>query len=184
MRLKLRTNWIRVGLAGLFIFFSSAISVTPASAQDTKPPDMQQLNNKLEQLEKELEEVKSQLRAAVAAQNPSNVQTAPPGKAPAEPGSAVAIPSESPVAATPAGTVPMEGEITAPKGSVDIYGFVMLDTGYDFGQVDPNWFDNRPTVACSRERIARVEMCTPACGESLWGEVIHAYQVRRPQYDI
>ena len=28
----------------------------------------------------------------------------------------------------------------------DVYGFVMLDAGYDFGQNDPNWFDvMRPT---------------------------------------
>src|SRR5690348_1000676 len=28
----------------------------------------------------------------------------------------------------------------------DLYGFAMLDAGYDFGQIDPNWFDvERPT---------------------------------------
>ncbi|HXY49084.1 MAG TPA: hypothetical protein VEI01_06505, partial [Terriglobales bacterium] len=32
------------------------------------------------------------------------------------------------------------------KSSLDLYGFVMLDSGYDFGQIDPNWFDvERPT---------------------------------------
>ena len=30
---------------------------------------------------------------------------------------------------------------TQPKPWLDIYGFVMLDAGYDFRQVDPNWFD-------------------------------------------
>jgi hypothetical protein len=32
------------------------------------------------------------------------------------------------------------------KAQLDIYGFAMLDMGYNFGQIDPNWFDVvRPT---------------------------------------
>src|SRR5215831_3192680 len=32
------------------------------------------------------------------------------------------------------------------KNTMDLYGFIMLDSGYDFGQIDPNWFDVvRPT---------------------------------------
>lgn len=32
------------------------------------------------------------------------------------------------------------------KNSIDLYGFVMADSGYEFGQTDPNWFDvMRPT---------------------------------------
>jgi len=154
MRLKLRTNWIRVTLTGLIrisviiplIFALSAISAKSASAQDSQTtPDLQQLNNKLEQLEKELEEVKSQMRAAAAAQKPSNVQ-GEARKTSAESAPVVAIPSESPVTPPQAGTVPMEGEITERADSVDFYGFVMLDSGYDFGQVNPNWYDvERPT---------------------------------------
>lgn len=41
------------------------------------------------------------------------------------------------------------GQQSAPatkKNSIDLYGFVMLDSGYEFGQTDPNWFDvMRPT---------------------------------------
>src|SRR5579862_980776 len=157
MRLKLRINRIRlsltgVSLIGLLMFSFTAISLKPASAQDSQTtPDLQQLNNKLEQLEKELEEVKSQMRAAAAQQNPSNVQTAPQDqgearKPSAEAAPVVSIPSMAPVAPPPTGSVPMEGEITEKKDSVDFYGFVMLDSGYDFGQVDPAWFDVvRPT---------------------------------------
>jgi hypothetical protein len=40
----------------------------------------------------------------------------------------------------------MEGEITEKTDSITIYGFAMLDGGYDFGQIDPNWYDVvRPT---------------------------------------
>src|SRR4030095_5118821 len=28
-----------------------------------------------------------------------------------------------------------------PKKSLDIYGFAMLDMGYDFKQINPNWYD-------------------------------------------
>ena len=152
MRLKIRTQWIRFTLTGLIrvsvivplIFALAAISAKPAHAQDSQTtPDLRQLNNKIEQLEKELEEVKSQMRAAVEAQKPSNAQAQ---KAAAQPAPVVAIPSEAPVEAPQAGTVPIEGEITERQDSVDFYGFVMLDSGYDFGQVDPNWYDvERPT---------------------------------------
>jgi hypothetical protein len=37
--------------------------------------------------------------------------------------------------------VPTEGEEKIPAKTLDIYGFVMLDSGYDFGTNDPNWFD-------------------------------------------
>ncbi len=37
-------------------------------------------------------------------------------------------------------------EVQTPKPRMDIYGFAMVDTGYDFKQVDPSWFDVlRPT---------------------------------------
>ena len=154
MRLKLRTSWIRVTLASLIkvsiiVPLIFTLSAKPARAQDSQTtPDLQQLNNKLQQLETELEEVKSQMRAAAAAQKPSNAQAAQ-GQADrktAAESAPVAIPSEAPVTPPQAGTVPMEGEITERQDSVDIYGFVMLDSGYDFRQVDPNWYDVvRPT---------------------------------------
>src|SRR6202007_3078282 len=42
------------------------------------------------------------------------------------------------------------------KNTVDIYGHVMLDSGYEFGQSDPNWFDvMRPTkLAASNGQFA------------------------------
>jgi hypothetical protein len=41
-------------------------------------------------------------------------------------------------------TVPAQD--SAQKAKIDLYGFAMLDMGYDFGQNDPDWFDvMRPT---------------------------------------
>src|SRR5262245_46500053 len=38
-----------------------------------------------------------------------------------------------------------------PKPFLDIYGFVQMDAGYDFKQVDPDWFDViRPTKLPSK----------------------------------
>jgi len=38
------------------------------------------------------------------------------------------------------------GEQSESSSTIDFYGFVMLDSGYDFGTNDPNWFDViRPT---------------------------------------
>jgi hypothetical protein len=73
----------------------------------------------------------------------ANAQTSPGTSDP------VRIPLASTLDSTfsqePAGTV-VSVEGTAPKAHLDIYGFAMLDMGYDFKQVDPNWFDVlRPT---------------------------------------
>jgi hypothetical protein len=150
MRSKLRANWMTIGPTALLLFTLSAVSIQPAraQAQDSQTPDLQELNKKLEQLEKELEEVKGQMRAATAAQKPSPVPQNPAEakKAGAQPEPMVAVPSEAIIAQPQAGTVPLEGEITEPRGSVSFYGFAMLDSGYDFAQVNPNWFDVvRPT---------------------------------------
>jgi outer membrane murein-binding lipoprotein Lpp len=137
---------------GLLLFAVIAIGTqfARAQSQDSQKPDLQQLNDKIQQLERELDEVKSQMRAAVAAQNPPTApaaeQKAPEAEKTTQPSQTVAVPSGVVVAQPEAGTVPLEGQITEKKDSVNFYGFVMLDSGYDFGQVDPNWFDVvRPT---------------------------------------
>jgi hypothetical protein len=54
---------------------------------------------------------------------------------------------EIPLASTLDSTFAPDAEGGAePKAHLDIYGFAMLDTGYDFKQVNPDWFDVlRPT---------------------------------------
>jgi len=51
-------------------------------------------------------------------------------------------------------TEPQESEeAQEPKPTVRIYGFAMMDAGYDFKQVDPDWFDVvRPTKMPAFER--------------------------------
>ena len=46
-----------------------------------------------------------------------------------------------------------QGEDQKPDAEFDIYGFVMMDAGYDFNQMDPDWFDTvRPTKMPSSEK--------------------------------
>ena len=38
-------------------------------------------------------------------------------------------------------TNPADSQPKPPKPKLEIYGFAMMDAGYDFKQVDPDWFD-------------------------------------------
>jgi outer membrane DcaP-like protein len=55
---------------------------------------------------------------------------------------------DTPASSTTAQTSPTADQqnTSQKKNSIDLYGFVMMDSGYEFGQTDPNWFDvMRPT---------------------------------------
>src|SRR5580698_10839828 len=152
MRSNLPITWKQTGSAALSLFALSAIWIQPvqAQSQDSQKQEIQQLKNKLDQLDQMMKEVRSEINAlenappkphttltksAVEAQEPSP-QSEP----------MIAVPSEAIVSRSRAATVPMEGEITEPKDSINFYGFAMVDSGYDFGQVNPNWYDVvRPT---------------------------------------
>jgi len=150
MRSNLQITWKIMISAALLLFALSAIWIQPAEAQsqDERKQDIQELKDKLQQLEQMMNEVKGEINTLEgAAQTPAAGQGPAKGeKGPAQAEPMVAIPSEAIIPQPQAGTVPLEGEITERKNSVDIYGFAMLDSGYDFKQVDPNWFDVvRPT---------------------------------------
>jgi hypothetical protein len=89
---------------------------------------------KLQQLEQEMQALKTQI-SAVQSRTASGAAATRPPAAP----SGSSITYEKPPEAT-------EGEEKGGKNSIDLYGFVMVDTGYESGQSDPNWFDvMRPT---------------------------------------
>ena len=92
------------------------------------------MRDKRQQLEQEIQELKGQLGRAQQAPVPSRA-----------PESTVTVRSAEEAQETPA--APKEEN---KKNSVDIYGHIMLDSGYEFGQTDPNWFDvMRPTKLAS-----------------------------------
>ena len=154
MRSNLRITLKQISSAVLSLFVVSAIWIRPARAQsqDNRQQDIQQLKDKLEQLDRMVKEARAELNALEGAEPPPpSVQpiAQPPAgtkEASAQPGTRIAVPSEAVIATPQTSAVPMEGEITESKDSVNFYGFAMLDSGYDFGQVDPNWYDVlRPT---------------------------------------
>jgi hypothetical protein len=151
------TLWISqklIGAAVLLLFALSAVSVESARAQtkDGQEQDIQQLKDKLQRLDQMMEEVRAEISALeLQGQGHASVSAVTAGPTQAkeksgQPQPLVAIPSEVIIAEPQIDPVPLEGEITERRDSVDIYGFTMLDSGYDFGQIDPSWYDViRPT---------------------------------------
>lgn len=101
--------------------FSFPIRPSFAQTQDASQPNLQQVQKRIEQLEQEIHDLKQQLAATaptIASDSKSNGQ-APPEK---------------------------PAEKAKPESTFNIYGYTMLDSGYQFGTNDPNWFDVvRPT---------------------------------------
>ncbi len=124
--------------------FSRALLILPAVCAFSLPAraqtqDVQQLKDQLNKLENEIAQLKVKISALESA------------KAPAPPTPAQAVP-EKPItteAAVPNKTdeqIPIEQPVPVPENSLDLYGFAMLDSGYDFKTNDPLWFDVvRPT---------------------------------------
>jgi len=130
MTLTGRCLWTQVAGAAVMvtILFPARMQ---GQSHDSQTPDLQQLNNKLQQLEQEMQELKGQISAVQQKQKAVADEAAP----------------SAPYGGQGATqTVTKEKEGTKQKSSLDLYGFIMLDSGYDFGQTDPNWFDVvRPT---------------------------------------
>jgi hypothetical protein len=87
-----------------------------ALAGHAQTQDVQQLKDQLTRLEQELTQVKQQLNAVEQEQKAG--------------------------APEPVAMESQEGmQVPTPPNTFDIYGFAMLDSGYDFGTIDPDWFD-------------------------------------------
>ena len=137
--------------AGVFfaVLATAAVWSRPVTAQSAQPQsqstqqEIRQLRDKLQQMNLMMDELKLELNALEQQGQPP---PAPGKKAPEQPQAVVSIPSEAVFVSAQTGTVPLEGPIVDEKNSINLYGFAMLDSGYDFGQIQPNWFDTeRPT---------------------------------------
>jgi hypothetical protein len=106
----------------IIVILTFLSSLAQAQSQNSGSPDLQQLKDKLQRLDQEMQELKSEINAAE--------------KQPGAGANLTAVAASTPTNKPEAG-----------KGSsIDLYGFIMLDSGNDFGQSDPNWFDvMRPT---------------------------------------
>jgi hypothetical protein len=119
-----------LALAALLFFLGSPVfAQTQESSTSTPPAEVEQLKKRLQQLEQTVVELKGQIDALeTKKQNPS-------------PAIVDAKYSET-AAPPPTGTAP-DPSAKAPQGesTFEIYGFAMLDAGYQFKQADPDWFD-------------------------------------------
>jgi hypothetical protein len=107
-----------------------AHSLLAQSQEPQKPapatPEVQQLKERLMQLEQTVEQLKAQLESVEDSQKKPEIAT----------GETVAAPATGPAKVTKAQDDEKKGEST-----FTIYGFAMLDAGYQFKQADPDWFD-------------------------------------------
>ncbi len=151
MRLNCRINRKNFNFATLSLFAATAIWIVPARAQSqNRQQDIQQLKDKLDQLEQTMNQVKGQLHELE--EQPAAATQASEGGPSATLVSAVTsfdAHSTTHASGFPAGA-PAVGQADQKKpgseSTMDIYGFAMMDSGYNFGAIDPNWFDTvRPT---------------------------------------
>jgi len=95
------------------------------------------MKEELQRLEQEMQDLKARIEKAQQA------PAAPTAPAPTAPKTTVTVRADEEAQETPAAEP--TPEIKA-KNSVDLYGHVMMDSGYQFGQSNPDWFDvMRPT---------------------------------------
>jgi hypothetical protein len=113
----------------LLVLFLVLLGPMPAQAQDqsSQTPDVQQMQKKLEQLEKEIQELRQQMNATVGL-------------------SKQAVPGPTVPVTTDTRQAEEHAEQPRLSSSINFYGYVMLDSGYNFGSINPDWFDvERPT---------------------------------------
>ena len=133
-----------------FVLFTGSASST--HAQSDVPPkeasDVQQLKDRIRLLEETVLELKQKMAAVEGSQKQAAVATEPQiinAVAKIEPPkAATAAPPVKPDV-LPVDKPKAKGQTTG-ESTFEIYGFAMLDAGYQFGQNHPDWFDViRPT---------------------------------------
>jgi hypothetical protein len=115
-------------------FFASSGTTVAQQETPKSTTEVQQLKERLQQLEQTVDQLKAQLQSLES----------PPPKTDAPAGEPIAA-----SAATTATTSPAPKPATADsngESTFTVYGFAMLDAGYQFKQNHPDWFDTvRPT---------------------------------------
>ncbi len=128
MKPRYVSRW-RQGACIVLITLLSAVWAQ-AQSQDSHPQNLQQLKTKLQKLDQEMQELKAQIDAVEQAEKSPAVPTT---TTPSVPNGSTGRPAK-------------ETKQVEEKNNIDLYGFIMLDTGYDFKTNDPDWFDVvRPT---------------------------------------
>jgi DcaP outer membrane protein len=164
----MRRKYLHVVLACCFggsAFAQNQSAQSQASQTQSVQPTStdQQLRDKVQRLEQLTQELKARLAeleksrdgtprvvdaTTTVSGQPSTVNRDAPAPHTKEASPAAAISVASPAATKPQDAPPQPAppEEKPSKPEMEIYGHAMLDLGYDFGQINPNWFDvERPT---------------------------------------
>lgn len=132
MERKLQTNWMRVICAALLGIGFLAVAAR-AQENEKVSPEVQQLKEKLQKLEQTVQELKTQLQGI---EQPKLVPVA----------ARSTQPNTQPAAEQPTAKATTTQEDKKGESTLQVYGFAMLDFGYEFKQTHPDWFDVlRPT---------------------------------------
>jgi hypothetical protein len=120
--------------------------VTPTLAQSLEPQqsksELQQMKDRLQQLEDTVKELKAQLSAVESSKSTSTATAS--GEKVAASTNTTTVAEKTAADTQPAVNTPAPkaggGQATG-ESTFSVYGFAMLDMGYQFKQADPNWFD-------------------------------------------
>lgn len=154
MNLKLR-GWIKplssgAGVVVLFLAAQSIWAQGPAAASTPAPdtqPDVQLLKERVKQLEDTVEELKRQIGSI---ENKQKTASGPdvnqPTAATIKPPIANSVPATAGTHDVSVAASTDKSKQATGESTFEVYGFAMLDAGYDFKSNDPSWFDVvRPT---------------------------------------
>jgi outer membrane murein-binding lipoprotein Lpp len=128
-----------VAAAIMLVMLAPPASLAQSQEPQKPTPEVQQLKERLGQLEQTVEALKAQLKAVEDSQKTAGTGTAT-GDRIAAPANSTANTNTAPAAAPGTTIVPEPAQATG-ESTFTIYGFAMLDAGYQFKQADPNWFD-------------------------------------------
>src|SRR5262249_51782581 len=129
-----RQSGLRLLIASLFLT-GSVLAQTAPTQEPAKPTsEVEQLKQRLQQLE----QIVSDLKGQITAIEDTKAKTPAPA--------AIVDATYTTPATTPAEPPTPKKQDGKGESTFTIYGFAMLDAGYQFKQNDPNWFDViRPT---------------------------------------
>ena len=119
---------------------TQAADIKPSNGAKDESEEVRQLRERVQLLEKTVEELKIQMTAVAAAQKGVAANTvASSSTVPAAPGTTNVYVDEPAPTADPAASKTKKQDKNG--STLEIYGFVMTDAGYQFGQNHSDWFD-------------------------------------------
>ena len=137
MATRVQKKWTRFRSIALAAITLVACQAVMGQSQDPQKPttEVQQLKDRLLLLEETVKELKGQISAMEEASKNPTPKIVNADYSPSTPASPATSPPETAEAPVP------KPQDARGESTFEIYGFAMLDAGYQFKQNDPDWFD-------------------------------------------